>query len=279
MQLDIILSIQSMANPFLDKLFVVLTFLGEPLAAVAVLTIVYWLCDKEAGEFMAFSLFLSLNLNGFVKNLFAAPRPIGQPGVRTLRDSTATGFSFPSGHTQSASTLLSSLALAARRWYAWVIAAIVIAGVGLSRLYLGVHWPIDVLAAVVLGLAASLLVFFFYSRLNPQGRTILFWVAAALFIPLLLYKSDADFVKSYGLLLGFAVAVPLEHKLVDFTTDDVSVPHMLLREILGLLLVGAVKIGLSFILPHELAFMAAEYFMISITAFFLCPLMFKLLNI
>ena len=145
MELSILRGIQAVANPLLDYLFIGLTIFGEPLAAVALLTVVYWLWDKETGEYMTFALLLSLNVNGLIKNICRFPRPIGQEGIRSLRVQTATGYSFPSGHTQTAAALYGSLALRVRRSGVTKFAVAVTLLVGLSRLYLGVHWPKDCL--------------------------------------------------------------------------------------------------------------------------------------
>lgn len=279
MELNLLLAIQSVANPFLDALFIGLTIFGEPLAAVAVLTIVYWLCDKETGEYMAFSLLASLGVNGLVKNLCNFPRPIGQPGVRSLRVETATGASFPSGHTQTAATLYGSAALRSRRVWAGTLAVVLVVLVGFSRLYLGVHWPKDVLMGLALGAGVAVGGYILFSNLNEQGREVLFLITAVVFLPLVLLWGDHDFVMSYGLLAGFAVAVPLEHRFVRFSTENLTKRRKLLRELLGLALLGAVKVGLGFVFPGELLFVGIEYGLVGFTAFFLCPLVFKKLQV
>lgn len=274
-----LLAIQAIANPVLDYLFIAVTILGEPIAAIIVLTVVYWLWDKETGEYMSFTLLLSLNINGLVKNIFKLPRPIGEKGVRTLRPETATGNSFPSGHTQTAATLYCSYAWRVRR--TWVTAGALLLTVltAVSRLYLGVHWPKDVLAGLLLGVAVSIGGYLLVTNINRDGCERVYLLTAAIFLPLTILLADADFAKSYGMLLGFAVAVPLEHRYVKFSTDYLTLGGKLKREALGLAVLIAAKLLLKMVLPATLLFDALEYGMIAFITFFVCPILFVKLRI
>ncbi|WP_312644946.1 phosphatase PAP2 family protein [Hydrogenoanaerobacterium sp.] len=279
MELQLLHAIQAVANPVLDYLFIGITVLGEPLVAVAVLTIAYWLWDKETGEYLSFTLLFSLNINGLIKNVCKLPRPIGEEGVRTLRPETATGHSFPSGHTQTAATLYGSLAWRMRRTWVTVSALLLTLLIAVSRLYLGVHWPKDVLVALLLGVVISFGGYLLFSNINEQGRERTYLFTAAAFLPLVILWADPDFAKGYGLLLGFAVAVPLEHRFVKFSTSRLSLGGKFRREAAGLVVLGAVKLLLKFILPATLLFDAIEYAVVAFTAFFVCPLMFVKLRI
>lgn len=280
MELAVLQGIQSIANPFLDYLFIGITVLGEQLVAVALLTVVYWLLDKETGEYMCFSLISSLCINGLIKNICRFPRPIGQEGVRSLRVETATGYSFPSGHTQTTATLYFSAAWRVHRTGVTVAAAVLTLVVAFSRLYLGVHWPKDVLVAMVLGIGISFAVYLFFSSVDERGREISYAVAAVVFAPLVYLWHDPDFVKTYGLLLGFSIAMPLEHRFVRFTIRRVrTTKAKLLREFTGLAVLAIVKMLLSLVLPDTLPFLLTEYALVALTAFLLCPILFVKLHI
>lgn len=81
------------------------TMLGEQWAVILVLAVSYWAFDKKTGEELAFTLLVSGLSNNILKGFFRFERPIGIDGIRTLRAHTATGYSFPSGHSQNAATL------------------------------------------------------------------------------------------------------------------------------------------------------------------------------
>ena len=105
MELALLKWIQSFSSPFLDGLFQLITMLGEQWAVVLALALSYWVIDKNMGEEFAFTLLISGLCNNILKGVFRFERPIGQEGIRTLRAHTATGYSFPSGHSQNAATL------------------------------------------------------------------------------------------------------------------------------------------------------------------------------
>ena len=150
-ELDIIRIIQSIHNPFLDNFFQLITMLGESFTIMIIVLGIYWCIDKTSGEYIGYSFFTSGMLNNSIKNIVKAKRPIGEEGIRSLRVQTATGYSFPSGHTQGAASTYGALYLLLKKSrYAFVF-MIIIFLVGLSRLYLGVHYPKDVLGGMIFG--------------------------------------------------------------------------------------------------------------------------------
>ena len=136
--------LQQFSSPVLDRFFLMVTDIGSHYAYMAIIPFIYWAVDRQVGRRLA-GLFLTSMW----------PRP-DATAVRVLADEPSPGF--PSGHAQGAMTLWGYLAVALRRrWLTW-LAVVIIALVSLSRLYLGVHFPGDVLGG--LGIAAVLLVLF-----------------------------------------------------------------------------------------------------------------------
>ena len=111
MELEILRNIQSIANPFFDFLFQLITICGEQIVLISIISIIYWTLDKKFGEYIAYSVLTSVLLNNAIKDIFKMKRPIGEEGIRTLREQTATGYSFPSGHTQGASSFYGAMAI------------------------------------------------------------------------------------------------------------------------------------------------------------------------
>src|SRR5690554_2577843 len=117
MELDLLRALQSIHSPFLDRFFEVITMLGEEVFIVPLLAILFWTVNKKFGEVLAFTIFTSLLLNNSLKDLFSFDRPIGEEGIRTLRPETATGKSFPSGHSQNAGATAGAFSLYLKnRW-------------------------------------------------------------------------------------------------------------------------------------------------------------------
>lgn len=268
LELEILRWIQQFANPFWDFFFETLSFLGEPLILVSIFCYIYWCLDKKRGLFLGYSVVMSLVLNGFIKDFFDFERPIGKPGIISRRLDTATGSSFPSGHTQSTAAFWTSLALSFRRRALWAAAAVLIAGVGLSRLYLGVHYPKDVLAGLVLGLLSSLILWSLYRRWG--GRISLYLVSAAVFLPALFFEHNADFYKAFGLLLGVTAGIYLERRWVRFS-PPVGTGRRIRRWAAGLLGLGIAAGILKLLLSASTPFLVLRYSIIGFLAVGGCP--------
>lgn len=270
MELELLRWVQSFASPALDVFFQVVTMLGEQWVVVLALAAVYWLADKQTGEELAFTLLLSGLSNNILKGVFRLERPIGQEGIRSLRQHTATGYSFPSGHSQNAATLYF---FPARRWGGWWYAAA--AGVsllvGLSRLYLGVHYPKDVAAGIGLGIAMAWIGPALWHRFDPIR---LLGGSALLCLPLCLLLGQRDLYKAFGLLLGFWAGIAFERRFVRFSCQ---VPRWkkAVRLLVGLAALGVLQFGMKAVLPQAMWCDALRYALLVFAGFGAYPLLFS----
>ena len=147
--LDVVRWAQGLASPFANALMKALSFSGTELFFLILLPFIYWCVDKRRGLRLGTLLFLSTAVNLRLKLVFAQPRPYDlDPSVSMARESS---FGLPSNHAQSAVVFwgVASPLFRAPWGLALVIAIPVL--VGLSRIYLGVHFPTDVLAGWALG--------------------------------------------------------------------------------------------------------------------------------
>ena len=247
MELEILRYIQQFASPVLDNFFLFITILGEQVPIVAIFTFIYWCVNKEMGEYIAFSLFQSICLNGLVKDIFRIPRPIGQEGVRSLRVETATGHSFPSGHTQTSATFWASMAFWSKKPWAWAGLLALCPLIALSRMYLGVHWPKDVAVGFLLGLISAGISTCLFRRVKNRER--LYWAGAAFSLVILLVAGSKDYITASGLFCGFAAAYSMEQRWAGFQPVK-EWRKRLLRWVLGMALVGLVYVAGSF-LPQQ----------------------------
>jgi undecaprenyl-diphosphatase len=246
MQETIVRAFYDLRTPLWDAVFTVLTTLGEQAVVIAVSALIYWNIRKRGGYIIIMAYIASMVVNDILKISFQTARPFQElVGVTALRVETAEGFAFPSGHTQGATTLFVALALVFRRNVLYLLTAAAATLVGVSRVYLGVHWPIDVVASWVLG---SLLAFLVYRGLvrwrhyGPLDAILIVGIAvlavitgsvvgiAATLAPAIQASSMGELGGvGIGLLAGFAV----ERRYVGFsTTGRFSVK--LLRYLLGL---------------------------------------------
>ena len=154
--------IQQLSGAMMDKIMLVFTFLGEETFAILLLIAVYWCWDKRIGEYLLFSLYTAMSLNGLLKDIICRPRPFLNDEFSDLRyvkvkgllvdtEHLSSSWSFPSGHSQTAGSIYGSL-INGRKLGIKVCGIAVILLVMLSRVYLGVHYPTDTIVGAVLGL-------------------------------------------------------------------------------------------------------------------------------
>ena len=146
-------------NPWLTTTMRHVTWLGTAFVLLPLVAVVGVAVHRRMGSWttmahLGVSLGGAIVLYDAIKLLVGRPRPqVGQ------LVSTATGFAFPSGHaTQITAVAITITILGAalsvsrsRRALAWAATALLVLVVGVSRIYLGVHWPTDVLAGSALG--------------------------------------------------------------------------------------------------------------------------------
>ena len=187
-------------------------------------------------------------LNSILKISFHTQRPFEKLDyISGKRVHTATGYSFPSGHTQGAVTFYITLAqIVRRRWFS-IVAIVICLLVGLTRMYLGVHWPVDVIGGMVLGVVMSFvfctIVDNYYDDSVKLRRIFFALQSAVVLLTLALYIIDlvllkgsmkiSDFFKISGISTGAIYGFFAEERWVDFSADDAGRIRKLLRWLIG----------------------------------------------
>lgn len=219
-QLDILMYIQSMRNDILTVIFTLFTVCTEVPVITVLVGILYWCIDKKRAQRILFALAGSLNINAGLKNLIKMPRPIGIKGLESMRVETATGYSFPSGHTQTATTFWTSMMLMFKKTWIYIVGILMIAGAGLSRLYLGVHWPMDVIAGWILGIVLSILLVKLFDYID-NGKHYYILIGMLLIFGVCTYLiGGEEFYKLFGVLTGFSLGYMIEDTFINFSTDN-----------------------------------------------------------
>lgn len=241
--------INKIDSKLLDYFFYFIAQIGGSLGILIIMTFIYWCINKEKGVKVAFIGVVGINLNGILKGLFLAKRPFQYQDkahldrlAGTSLDSVATGTSFPSGHSQNSGTLYSSLIRYFKKNWVLIISIFMLIIVPFSRLYLGVHFPGDVLVGVGLGIITTIifgkLIDKFYNK-----KIWLFLICALCFIPFLFFKNmGKDFYKGMGILLGCLGGLVLEEKYINFEIAKNKKVNIL-RYFVGLLLMLLVYLG------------------------------------
>ena len=294
--------LEGLRNPVMDSFFSIITHFGEETVFILVGLVFFWCINKKQGYYILSVGFAGTVINQFLKLLFRIPRPWVRDESFTIVESAraeATGYSFPSGHTQSALGVFGSIARIDRR--AWVRIACVAACVlvPLSRMWLGVHTPADVGVST---LVALVLVFALYPIVNKAMESkmrmrILFAsmlvLSAAFLAFVLLFKFPADAdaeniahgisnaYKIAGCVLGLWLAYELDERFIHFETTAVWWVQII-KLAAGLIPLLAIKSGLKAPLlalcgGNDIA-NGLRYFLITAFAGCVWPLTFKLFN-
>ena len=289
--------LEKIRMPGLNELMLLITKLGEETAFLVIALIVFWCVDKRRGYFVMTVGFIGTIANQFLKLACRVPRPWVLDENFTILEQAreaATGYSFPSGHSQSAVGTFGAIAATTqKRWVRWTCIAVCIL-VPLSRMYIGVHTPADVLVGAGMAAAMVLLLRRPVVEKGASAMKVIIPGMIIMAIGLLLYTEfwpfpedmDAYNLESgvknaytmIGCLTGVAVVYVLERKFVDFTTEAVWWAQ-LLKVVLGLGIVLLVKEGLRTplenIIGAPLPARAVRYFLIVLVAGYVWPMSFR----
>ena len=304
--MDYLLWLQSIRSDVLnDVLMTVTDFITSPVMYLA-MALLYWCFNKRAAYYIAMNISFGSMVNQALKNTFCVYRPwIKNPDIKPVPKAfeTATGYSFPSGHTQIASSEFLSVAVwqKNRKWLVCVCVFMTLL-VMFTRNYLGVHTLQDVFAS----LAVSVAVLFVTKKIlewadgKKNRDLIVFGIGMAVCTAFLVYATvkpyPTDFTpdgkllvdpkemitdcySAAGCVYGFLIGWICERRFVNFKTD-VSKKSKIIRAVVGsvilLIIATVVKDALQAI--HiwwgELAFFAIAFIYI----LFLFPLIFNRLE-
>ena len=282
--------------PVLNEFMLTITTLGEETAFLVIALVLFWCVDKYLGYYTLSVGFIGTIANQFLKLWFRIPRPWVLDKNFTILEQAreaASGYSFPSGHTQSAVGTFGSIAYTTKNKKIRLIAILLAMLVAFSRMYIGVHTPLDV--GVSIGIAVLLIVILKPVILNNnrKGMHLLLGIMLALavgflcFVGLFSFPEDIDphnyqsgLKNAYtllGALLGLLVACIVDEKWLNFSTKAVWWAQIV-KVAMGLGLVLLVKTGTKGMLNQmfgESVGRAARYFLIVIVAGILWPLSFK----
>jgi membrane-associated phospholipid phosphatase len=247
--IDVVLLFQQF-SPSLDLPFKVLTSLGDKEFYLLLMPLVYWCINRREGGRLFLLLLISAFLNEAAKLLADQPRPFNyDPRVIKLVHEESGGL--PSGHTQSAFVVWGYLACRFKKRPLWLLAGFLIIAIPLSRIYLGAHFPTDLLG----GYAIGALVLFLFFRLDPalepwfnqKGFSCQLGVSAGLPVLLILVvpSGNAGLLTALGALMGVATGVVLERRWVRFDAAG-PLSQKVIRYLVGIVILFGVWLGLRF---------------------------------
>lgn len=254
----LIVIIQTVRSPALDALFNIITLLGEAEFFLIIFPFVIWVVNKPVGVRLAYLVFISIAANTWAKMIVNHPRPFEWPTVdsspvRKL-NARATGPGLPSNHAQTSLVLWFYLAYRFKQIWLWLLAAFLVIVVSFSRMYLGVHFPTDLLAGFILGLIILLAFINLEPRLTflISTQSLVIQIGLAFILPLILIVIAPyhDAVASLSTLSGFSLGVIFEQRNVNFQAAG-PLSQRAARLVVGLILLIIFFEGFKYIIPSS----------------------------
>ncbi len=291
--------IREALGPFIEMLMNLVSHICDGPIVALVPCLLYWVVDKRAGLFVLTNLAIGNNINQFIKDTVCAYRPWIRdvrvlPSVDALKH--ATGYSFPSGHTQAGASTFGSAAWYFRHKRAVAIACTaVMLLIGFSRNFLGVHTPQDVIAGFAVAALSLWLSQVIFDRINNgaiKDTTVL--IAAIVICAVMLVYTELkpypmdylngvllvdpapmklDAYSQAGILIGVAAGWFLEKRYVGFSTDCSTKQKLVRLLVCGIIVGGFTGIGqlIKFVYGRNLAYAIVKGLFPAFTGLFVGP--------
>lgn len=298
--MELLYILEGLRTPAGDAFFSLITHLGEETLFIVAGLLFFWCLDKWEGYYLLSVGLTGTVINQFLKLWFRVPRPWVKDPNFTIVESAraeATGYSFPSGHTQSSVGVFGSAARWHRQKAVRLVCILLCILVPLSRMYLGVHTPADVGVSILVALA---LIFGIYPVIRkamncPKTMRLLLVCMVALavgyltFVNLYPFPADVDLhnlthgtknaYTMLGCMLGVWVTFEVDSRWTKFDTKA-SLPGQICKLALGLGLLLAIKAGakapLQALFANDYLADGLRYFLMVVFAGCLWPLTFPL---
>lgn len=262
LQIKILESLEAIRNDYLTVFFTVITMMAEELYLTLFLAIIYWCIDKVKALKIAYLVLFNGVMNSFIKSVIRMPRPFEMGIVSPQRVSTATGYSFPSNHTQTAVSFWMGMMLTIKTKATVIVGTVFIILTAVSRLYLGVHWPMDVAGGILFGIIFT---YFANEMLDEESRIkdILVIGVSIVMLVVLLFNMNTTICKAVAGLWGLCLGAYLEQKYVRFKTKG-SLNDQVTKIGIGILGVAILFIGGNQWLPSIKVVTTVQYALISL---------------
>ncbi len=283
-------------TPFLDAVMSAVTYLGDEILFMVIAMAILWCIDKAEGYYLLIVGFLGTQINQLLKVSFRVERPwVKDPQFQAVASAVpaATGYSFPSGHTQCSVGTFGGLARWNKHPIVRFVCILLCLLVPFSRMYLGVHTPLDVGVSFAIALALVFgiypLIRFVQTRRNGMRWLLLTMLCLslvqAIYMTVVLHgTTETELLsglksayKMLGATAGFLAAYELDSRILHFETKAVWWAQIL-KVVLGLALTLAVK-ELAYAafgcIPHEPTGRCLAYFVLVLFAGAVWPLTFR----
>lgn len=290
--MEFLKTLEQHRTPIWDTIFYYFTYGGEEITLLVTLCILFWCVSKKAAYRLMFSFFCSALVIHFLKLSFRIPRPWVRDPQFTIVErarGSATGYSFPSGHTQTSTSLFGTLTFTKKKTWITLLSFLAILLVMFSRMYLGVHTPADVGTAFVLSIIVVFFINYLFDHVELSGqKRLLVTISFALltiftcgyFISLyykglIPYKDLSDCCKGCAAAFGFIICWYIETTRIHFDPDKATLPMQIIKLVIGFTGALLIKEGLKVLLGSNVYADIFRYICIMLWTMLAMPLIIR----
>ncbi len=233
--------LEGIRNGFCDFFFSAVTHIGEETFFLAFAILFFWCVNKREGYYILTVGLVGTVINQALKLMFRIERPwVRDPSFEPIESAKpeATGYSFPSGHTQNAAGTFGAIARYSKRSWKRILCILIIVLVAFSRMYLGVHTPLDVCVSLLIAAALVFGLYPFFKNEERFNKFMPYVVGVCTFLTLSylvyvslidpsgldeanLYSGLKNGATLFGCMAGLCVVYPLDRFVIKFKTDAV----------------------------------------------------------
>lgn len=285
-------TLESIRTPFLDKLMQFFTYFGQEFIILAVICTLYWCVDKQFAYILGFTYFTAGLFVQSLKITFRIPRPwILDPSFHAVESAIpdATGYSFPSGHTQGATCMFLPIALKVKHIWIRCLCILAFLLISFSRMYLGCHTPKDVLVSLGISILVSIFIWRFRSFFTSSTRhlKLIALILTAISACVAMYawilytngvietKYVSDCFKASGAGFGFALGYYIERTRLNFDPGNKSMFQQIIKLFIGLLAALLFKLGFPLIFGSSVLAKMISYFILVLWVLVFYPYIFS----
>ena len=292
--MQLLYALESIRMPWLDSIMSLITNCGGETVFMAIAIIVFWCVSKACGCYILTVGFIGTVFNQFLKLFFRVPRPwVKDPNFTIVESARADagGYSFPSGHTQNVFASFGAGFAWTKKVWLKIVCAVLIVLTAFSRMYLGVHTPLDVGVSFVAGLVLVIVLYPVFRDLDAHPRRM-YWILGCmvvldvlflLYAQLWQFPADVDQANLaegrknawllLGALIGFCAGYAVDQKYIRFDTRAVWWAQIL-KTVIGLAILIAIRAGVKMLLGGSYAVTCLRYGLMTFFAAGIWPMTF-----
>jgi membrane-associated phospholipid phosphatase len=287
--MDLVLQLQTLTSPLLDKLMYYFTELGSTKFYLLAMPIVYWCISRRSGYYIGITVLFGGCATNLAKSILLAPRPFElNPAVLVSEDflSTAIGTGMPSGHSFNSMAFWLASSMQAKKIWLWSFSTILILIIGFTRIYSGVHFPLQVLWGWLGGAALALVIHFVLNHCEYHLESGLAGAALSIgvLVPILyaaipnLRQGLGDYANLIGLAGGLSLGYYLHEKFVKTDAKGIFVKQAL-KLLIGFTVFFALKEGADMLAESKGFLLLPLYFLLGLWPAAGATAVFKLLHL